>query len=542
MSLELKFDPKTIEHLGVKMYSTLPPAIAELISNSYDADSPSVTIEFTELNKIPKGIVVKDEGEGMSFDDIQKKFLVIGRNRRNDVGDKPSNKFKRLPTGKKGLGKLALFGLANEIIVDTIKDGLRNRFKLNWNDLLTSDAVYSPEIEIQDRPTEKNNRTQIELSDLKRKSPFDLESLADSLSKIFSTDPSFTITLKNGELTVPIDGNRRYKGISTQFKWTEEDFIKESSPYFGKLRLSLITAETPIPPSTGLRGITIFSRNKLVNSPEYFSDSTSSHFFQYLSGTIHADFVDLIKEDVISTNRQSINWDHPDMTLLREYLGEIISEVAKDWRKKRSDKKDKEIKNTTGIDTNQWISTLPENVKNPVELIINQITKNEEVSETFKPIIKALYEIVPEYPQLHWRHLHDSIRDGVSEFYRNSQYGIAADQATKIYAERIRAITKIDVDGTKLAEVFSLPKDPTQKPTLAINDLSTTSLISMQEGQGHLTRGLMQGFRNPINHAPLKKIVPELISELDCLNILSLVSYLCQKIDYAENSISNNNT
>ena len=50
MSLSLKFDPKTIEHLGVKMYSTLPPALAELISNSYDADAGQVSIEFLEQN------------------------------------------------------------------------------------------------------------------------------------------------------------------------------------------------------------------------------------------------------------------------------------------------------------------------------------------------------------------------------------------------------------------------------------------------------------------------------------------------------------
>ena len=195
MSLELKFDPRTIEHLGVKMYSTLPPALAELISNSYDADSPGVVVEFTEINKTPKSIVIKDEGEGMSLDDIQNKFLVIGRNRRNDDGDKPSDKFSRLPTGKKGLGKLALFGLANEIVVDTIKDGLRNRFRLNWTELLSSNSIYNPKIELQDQPIDRPNRTQIQLSDLKRKSQFDLDSLADSLAKIFSSDPSFSIVL-----------------------------------------------------------------------------------------------------------------------------------------------------------------------------------------------------------------------------------------------------------------------------------------------------------------------------------------------------------
>ena len=30
--LKMSFDPQTIEHLGVKMYSQLPNAIAELIS------------------------------------------------------------------------------------------------------------------------------------------------------------------------------------------------------------------------------------------------------------------------------------------------------------------------------------------------------------------------------------------------------------------------------------------------------------------------------------------------------------------------------
>lgn len=538
MSLELKFDPRTIEHLGVKMYSTLPPALAELISNAYDADSPGVAVEFIELNKTPKSIVIKDEGDGMSLSDIQNKFLVIGRNRRNDDGDKPSNKFKRMPTGKKGLGKLALFGLANEIIVDTAKDGLRNRFKLNWADLLSSDSVYSPIIEIQDQQTPRTNGTTIKLSDLKRKSPFDLNSLADSLSKIFSVDPSFSITLKKGTDIVRVDGERRYKDIDQQFQWTEKDLVKEDSPYHGKISLKFVTAKTPIPPSAGLRGITIYSRGKLVNAPEYFSESTSSHFFQYLTGSINADFIDLLNEDVISTNRQSINWDQPDMADFREYLGELISETARDWRNKRAKKKEEEINTATGIDTEHWMSTLPTDVKGPVQSILAHMTKNEDISESLNPIVNALYNIVPEYPLLHWRHLHPSIKDEIYDMYVNSQFGHAADQATKMYASRIRDIAKIDEDGTSLAGCFAFPKTA-EEPTIAINDLSTKSLRNMQEAQGHLTRGLMQGFRNPINHDPIKKVVPEMISELDCLNILSLVSYLAGKLDYADEKLKN---
>ena len=42
--LEMRFDPNVITHLGIQMYSTLPPVIAELVSNSYDAESEEVNI------------------------------------------------------------------------------------------------------------------------------------------------------------------------------------------------------------------------------------------------------------------------------------------------------------------------------------------------------------------------------------------------------------------------------------------------------------------------------------------------------------------
>ena len=534
---ELKFDPKTIEHLGVKMYATLPPALAELISNAYDADASKVIVEFFEQNGTPKAITVIDDGTGMSSDDIQSKFLVIGRNRRKDDGDKPSVKFKRLPTGKKGLGKLALFGLAKDITVDTTKNGYRNRFRLNWDSLLSAEGVYNPQSDIVDEKTFKNSSTIIQLSNLKRKSQFDIGAIADSLSKIFIVDTSFQIILKDSYgKEISVSNERRYSNVEEQFKWTEKDLIKPDAPYFGQVELTFITSKTPIPPSSGLRGVAIFSRGKLVNTPEYFTDSTSSHFYQYLAGWIKADFIDLVDEDVISTNRQSINWDHSEMSDFRKFLSGLIAQVGQDWRRKRAEKKDKELEKETGIDKQRWFSTLPDGVRGSVEAIVHGITKNEDVSESFKPVVKALYELVPEYPLLHWRHLHSSIKDGVSEYYKNRQYGHAADQGTKIYAQKLRDLSKKDVDGVELADLFSIKVDHnqiTKYPIIQISDLSTASKINMQEGQQFLTRGLVKGFRNPVNHAPMSAVVPSLISEVDCLNILSLISYLATRLDSA---------
>lgn len=535
---ELKFDPKTIEHLGVKMYSTLPPALAELISNSYDADASNVVVEFLEQNGTPKAITVFDDGTGMSSGDIQNRFLMIGRNRRAADGDKPSSRFKRLPTGKKGLGKLALFGLAKDVVVDTVHDGLRNRFSLNWDSLLNAKGVYNPQTDLVDQQTGKKAGTIIQLSDLKRKSPFDIDAIADSLSRIFIVDADFKITLKDSKgRTITVSNERRYSNVEEQFKWSHNELVPPDSVYDKRIELSFITTKTPIPPSSGLRGIAIFSRGKLVNVPEYFSESASSHFYQYLTGWIKADFIDLLEEDVISTNRQSINWDNPEMAALRKYLSDLIGRVGQEWRKKRAEQKDKDIEKETGIDKEKWFSTLPDGVRDSVEAIVKKLGGSEDVAETFAPVVKALYSLVPEYPLLHWRHLHHFLQDGVADYYKNKQYGHAADQGAKIYGEKIREITGLDVDGTKLADMFSLKVENnkvTKHPIIGINDLITESEINIQDGQQYLTRGLIKGFRNPINHAPMSKVVPSVISEIDCLNILSLVSYLTTRLENAK--------
>lgn len=107
--LKMSFEPTVIEHLGVKMYSHTVPAIAELIANAYDACATEVEVRL--FDKPEHKIVIKDNGIGMSFDEINDFYLRIGRNRREEKQASPCG---RIPTGKKGLGKLALSGLATK--------------------------------------------------------------------------------------------------------------------------------------------------------------------------------------------------------------------------------------------------------------------------------------------------------------------------------------------------------------------------------------------------------------------------------------------
>src|SRR5690606_18838992 len=157
--LKLKFEPNTIEHLGVKMYSHIPPAIGELIANSYDACAKNVHVKL--YNDPNKRIIVGDDGVGMSFNQVNEYFLRIGRNRRKE---KQENACDRKPTGKKGLGKLALFGLGNIVEISTVQGGIEVSFIMNYTDIMATEGEYKPKFNIKD--TSKKSGTTIVLKEL----------------------------------------------------------------------------------------------------------------------------------------------------------------------------------------------------------------------------------------------------------------------------------------------------------------------------------------------------------------------------------------
>lgn len=542
--LTLIFEPRTIEHLGVKMYSTLPPALAELISNAYDADASKVEVTFHENDGSPVSIAVKDNGCGMSFSDIQSKFLAIGRDRRQTDGDVPSPKYGRLPTGKKGLGKLALFGIAKTIEVTTIKENRLNKFILDWDTLYSSEGEYNPEIVVADKSTDRGNGTYIQLKNLKRKSSFNISNIADSLSRIFIVDDDFKITLEKTGGVQPekesIENERRFSQIDREFIWTKVDLNLGEYEHAAEVEFELITSKKPIPPSSGLRGITIFSRGKLVNAPEFFSDSTSSHVFQYLTGWIKADFIDLLDEDVISTNRQALNWEHDDMQEFRAWLQNLVSQVGSDWRKKRKEKKEKSFQEDTGIDQEKWVSTLPEDVRQPVESIVKKLSDDEGISETFKPVIQSLYKIVPAYAELHWRHLHEEIKEASRAGYESANYYTAFLEAAKRYANRVREYTgklnEHDVD--LMGQVFG-PEDDKWKVAIDYlrknkTEFAQSTLRNIEGSQRKLSQGVFEGGRNVVAHEESLDLVESgLFSEKDCLDLLSLISHLMCRVEVA---------
>jgi len=77
---EMSFDISTIKHLGLQMYSTLPPVIGELVSNAWDANARVVRVTVpTDLVTDASEIVATGDGDGMTEKELRDAYLVVRR-------------------------------------------------------------------------------------------------------------------------------------------------------------------------------------------------------------------------------------------------------------------------------------------------------------------------------------------------------------------------------------------------------------------------------------------------------------------------------
>jgi HSP90 family molecular chaperone len=108
-----------LEHLGINLYSSTPAVLSEAVANSWDANAKRVDIEIdTDAGRI----VITDDGDGMTRDEINKKFLTVGYHRRvSGDAEATTTRLGRHVMGRKGIGKLSLFAIAAAVEIQTVK-------------------------------------------------------------------------------------------------------------------------------------------------------------------------------------------------------------------------------------------------------------------------------------------------------------------------------------------------------------------------------------------------------------------------------------
>lgn len=384
----------TVDKLGVKLYDRVSAVIAELVANSYDADATEVVISAPMgelLARKESGVLidrnfiieVSDNGSGMLVDgkvnEVNDFYLKVGSERRNDLrrGD-VSKKYGRRVMGRKGVGKLAPFGVCQTIevisssgkqITDKAsgrKGFITSHFVMDRKAILSdTDTSYYP------RPGELDNTFQPKLGTTIRMGGFDhrrVPKIADferQMAQRFGlSTPDWRIVLRDSTKKPGDDDYERVVGafetklkpgtkISFKRKAGVNEDSRETKDYEVRGPEGISVGDTvagfPLEgkfyPVTGwvgyakdpykddlMAGVRVYCRGKIAAQTAVFNMKagfTGEHDVRsYLIGELHADWLDE-DDDLIRTDRQDILWSHDLGQAFQDWGQSLVKLVGK---------------------------------------------------------------------------------------------------------------------------------------------------------------------------------------------------------------------
>ena len=392
----MHFKPMTIEHLGLKLYSKLPPVMCELVSNAWDADAKKV--EITLPNGIiseTSEVVVRDyDSIGMDAHSLQNEYLPIGRNCREDLRSDKSKNGRPL-MGRKGLGKLAAFGVASELEIFTVKRRKAICLKLDYNKMKSwpSDSPYEPEI-INSRcgSTREPQGTELRIRKLYRRSQIDENVIRKGIARRFTVIRNDFEVLVNGK---PITHEDRRLKKDCKKSWDAQDLpgkaiVDGTEGWVVTGWIGIVEKSSQVE-----RGVDIFARGKAVELETMFGLKTTHIQFAraYVVGEIHADFLDA-EYDNVSTGRNSVQWETVPGQKLEAWGQQALKHVFDEWLKLQRKEKEEKIVRTADFD--RWLLTRSDRERKVANKLISVIVEDPDIdpesAEQILDMIKANVE------------------------------------------------------------------------------------------------------------------------------------------------------
>ena len=353
---ELSIEHNVIEHLGLKLYKNkIGNVLAELIANSWDADAENVYVDL--LQDAELSISVSDDGHGMAFAEIRDTYLKVGKPKRG-AGKSLSRAKNRMPMGRKGLGKLAPFGIARLIIVTSIADGKVTRFTLPLDAILDAgNGTYKPIFSLVDIPIDniqagtfgskvdtffarlntlgKKQGTLIEMSNIT------LNDLPQTNNLLMEIGKRFTVVLLNQDFGVKIndtlvDADNALP--SFELRIPSKGTTTVDIPGGKKANFWVGFVESADWPSDQA-GVGVFAHGKIAQTRPFFFGRKGKEVFQrYLYGVVEADWIDDGDTDKISTDRTAIDWSDAELKPLLEWGKKSVGAWIDQYEKHRKDK------------------------------------------------------------------------------------------------------------------------------------------------------------------------------------------------------------
>lgn len=388
-----------LNHLGINLYSNVPAVLSEVVANAWDADAQTVRLQ---IDAHGEKITITDDGHGMSRDDVNGKFLMVGYRRRDNDAERTTPKFHRSVMGRKGIGKLSLFSIANRIDVYSIKGQQQSGFRMDVLEIKAkiSESItsYFPQA-LTDFPDDLSVGTRIVLSELKKTIWQAETALRKRLARRFSVigETHHFVIEVNGTPIAVTDRDYFHK---VQFIWTYDELgnaIAAQCPnveniqkrdgilsdsgfritgWIGTARESGDLKDG----SDNLNKILIMVRGKLAQEDVLDSFAEGGIYSKYLIGEIHADFLDADdREDIATSGRQRIIEDDPRYQSLLHFLQGELKNIQNQWTTLRNTKGEKVALEVPAV--KEWFTSLtPENKTRARSLFgkINQLTLTNE--------------------------------------------------------------------------------------------------------------------------------------------------------------------
>lgn len=345
--LVLKFAGSLVEQLGAQLYPSVTAAVAELISNAWDADATTVwvTIPFDDWSK-SSTIEVMDDGNGMAYEEARLHYLIVGRNRRkSSLGDRSEG--GRLLHGRKGIGKLAAFGTAGWLECVTVREGETTAFAIDYEKLrqgeptedYVTESVPAPEpMRNPDTGEVMDKGTRVRLTSLRAKRRPNMHRFTQSMARRFALGANEMKVLINGvpltrfeqdvEIRFPADG----MPLNSTATVDDSGWAAEEIDYGQETRLVrwwIGFTKMPIP-EEDMRGVSILARGKQAQRPFTFgmSQGTEGQLGQeYLVGEVQADWLDHgieAEEDLIQSNRDQLQLDNEELQPFLEWGQRLV--------------------------------------------------------------------------------------------------------------------------------------------------------------------------------------------------------------------------
>ncbi len=402
---------RTVWHLGSHLYKRRDLAIVELVANCWDAGATRVDVQLPDAGTYSpekSEYVIEDNGGGMTADQVENEYLVVGRNRRLESGVEING---RPIMGKKGVGKLAGFGIANELLIETWTGGETTSFPMTVDDLKAPDGT-TKEVVLKGilKPTPTgapySSGTRITMKALKHKTSAVEEELRNALGRRFSRIVRGKMTIYvNGVIVTTPSLDLIYREPADLREEYEEVILSNGKTIqfnCGFTDRSISTLE--------MRGFAIYVHGKTAQAPPFFFNvektASGQHGTKYVTGEIHADFLDDHvddDEDIISTDRQELDWDTDTVQPLRQWGDELSRRLLRDWAKRKQ--KNVEDKINSDEDLVRRLERLDPPSQKQFWKIAKQLAGAEMDVEHAMPLVSSLLQA------FEYRHFHDLIEE-----------------------------------------------------------------------------------------------------------------------------------